>query len=207
MKKKRTWIIVGIVVVLVAAGGVYFATRQTATGQAGRNFLANAQTAKVIRTTLANSVDSTGSINPESKVPLSFGASGTVAEVKVKVGDQVQQGEVLASLDTIDLQQKVTQAEQSYLLQQLTYSNTIQADPRDITTAQSAYSSTLAAYNAAQQDYKNQAIKQSVQCAQLTSAQNNLDRAARPSDCSARPARSRRSTHPGARSGRHRRLL
>jgi HlyD family secretion protein len=177
MKKKRTWIIIGIIVVLVAAGGVYFATRQTANGQAGRNFLANAQTAKVVRTTLSNSVDSTGSLNPESKVSLSFGTSGTVAEVKAKVGDHVKQGEVLASLDATDLQQKVAQAEQSYLLQQLTYSDTIQADPRDLTTARAAYSSTLAAYNAAQQDYKNQALKQSVQCAQLTTAQNNLDRA------------------------------
>jgi HlyD family secretion protein len=177
MKKKRTWIIIGIVVVLVAAGGVYFATRQTATGQGGRNFLANAQTAQVVRTTLSNAVDSTGSLNPEAKVPLSFGASGTVAAVKVKVGDQVKQGDVLAFLDTIDLQRKVTQAEQSFLLQQLTYSDTIQADPRDIATAQSAYTSTLAAYNAAQQDYKNLTLKQSVQCAQLTTAQNNLDRA------------------------------
>ncbi len=42
---------------------------------------------------------------------------------------------------------------------------------------ESAYSSTLAAYNAAQQDYKNLATKQSVQCSQLTTAQNNLDRA------------------------------
>src|SRR5512136_1015288 len=112
MKKKRTWIVIGIVVVLVAAGGVYFVTRQTANGQAGRNFLANAQTAKVIRTTLSNSVDSTGSLNPESRVPLSFGTSGTVAQVKVNVGDQVKHGDVLASLDTTDLQLKVTQAEQ-----------------------------------------------------------------------------------------------
>ena len=78
MKKKRIWIIVGIVVVAVAAGGVYLATRQTANGQA-RNFLANAATAKVVRTTLASSVDSTGSINPEARVPLSFGTSGTVS--------------------------------------------------------------------------------------------------------------------------------
>jgi HlyD family secretion protein len=177
MKKKRTWIIIGIVAVLVAAGGVYFATRQTANGQAGRNFLANTQTAQVIRTTLSNSVDSTGSLNPESRAPLSFGTSGTVAQVKVNVGDRVKQGDVLASLDMTDLQLKVTQAEQAYLLQQLTYSTTVQADPRDIATAQSAYSSTLAAYNAAQQDYKNLAIKQTVQCAQLTTAQNNLDRA------------------------------
>ncbi len=36
MKKKRIWIIVGIVVVAVAAGGVYLATRQTANGQAAQ---------------------------------------------------------------------------------------------------------------------------------------------------------------------------
>ena len=177
MKKKRTWIIIGVVVVLLAGGAVYFATRQTANGQAGRNFLANATTAKVIRTTLANSVDSTGSIIPDSRVTLSFGTSGTVSDVKVNVGDHVKQGDVLATIDSTDLQLKVTQAEQSYLLQQLTYSNTLQADPRDIASARSAYSNTLAAYNAAQQDYKNLALKQSVQCSQLTTAQANLDRA------------------------------
>ena len=176
MKKKRIWIIIGVVVVAVAAGGVYLATRQTASGQA-RNFLANAATAKVVRTTLASTVDSTGSINPEARVPLSFGTSGTVAQVKVKVGDQVKQGDILAALDTTDLQAKVAQAEQSYLVQQLTYTNTIQADPGALATARSAYTSTLASYNAAQQAYKNQATQKSVQCVQLTTAQNKLDQA------------------------------
>jgi HlyD family secretion protein len=176
MKKKRIWIIVGLVVVAVAAGGVYLATRPTANGQA-RNFLANATTAKVVRTTLASTVDSTGSINPASRVPLSFGTSGTVAAVKVKVGDQVKQGEVLATLDTSDLQTKVTQAQQAYLIQQLTYTSTMQADPGALATAQAAYSSTLASYNAAQQSYKNQATQQAVQCSQLTAAQSKLDQA------------------------------
>ncbi len=176
MKKKRTWIIIGIVVVVVAAGGGYLATRQTANGQA-RNFLANAATAKVVRTTLASTVDSTGSINPEARVPLSFGTSGTIAQVKVNVGDRVKPGDVLASLDTTDLQFKVTQAGQAYLIQQLNYTNTMQADPGALATARAAYNNTLAAYNAAQQDYKNQAIQQAVQCAQLTSAQTKLDRA------------------------------
>jgi macrolide-specific efflux system membrane fusion protein len=165
MKKKRIWIIVGVAVVVLAAGGVYLATRPTANGQA-RNFLANAATAKVVRTTLASTVDSTGSINPEARVPLSFGTSGTIADVKVKVGDRVKQGAVLASLDTTDLQTKVTQAEQAYLIQQLTYTSTVQADPGTLATARATYSSTLAAYNAAQQSYKNQATEQSVQCVQ-----------------------------------------
>jgi HlyD family secretion protein len=176
MKKKRIGIIIGVVVVAVAAGVVYLATRPTANGQA-RNFLANAATAKVVRTTLSRSVDSTGSLNPEARVPLSFGASGTVAEVKAKVGDQVKQGDVLAALDTTDLQVKVQQAQQAYLIQQLNYTTTMQADPNTVATARANYSSTLAAYNAAQQDYKNQALKQSVQCSQLTSAQTRLDQA------------------------------
>ena len=177
MKKKRTWIIIGVLVVLIAAGGIYFATRQP-TGQTGVNqFLTNAQTVKVTRTNLMTSVDSSGSVIPATKLQLSFGSAGTVTDVKVKVGDQVKKGDVLASLDTTDLQTKVTQAELAYQLQQLTYSNTIQADPSQVLVAGSSYTSALASYSAALRDYGNLADKQTTQCAQLTSAQNTLDRA------------------------------
>ncbi len=81
--------------------------------------------------------------------------SGTVDEVKVEVGDQVKQGDVLATLDTTVLQSKVTHAEQAYLLQQLTYSETVQADPSDIAVAEAAYNSAVASYNAARQDYSS----------------------------------------------------
>ena len=176
MKKKRTWIILGFVVVL-AVGGVYLATRSANSQTTADQLLAGAQTAKVVRTTLENAVDSSGSIVPEAKVSLSFGTSGTVDQVKVAVGDRVQQGDVLATLDAADLQNKVTQAEQSYLLQQLTYSNTIEADPDQIAVAQASYDNALAAYAAAQQDYGNLGNRQAVQCSQLTTAQANLDRA------------------------------
>lgn len=179
MKKKRIWIIAGIVIVLVAAGAVLLATRPAANGQADRfaALLATAQKATVVRTTLANSVDSTGSLSPEATVQLSFGASGTVKDVNVSVGDHVKKGDVLASLDTTDLELKVKQAEQSYQVQQLTYSNTVQADPADIAVAQASYDNALAALAAAQTDFNNLAAKESVQCSQLTTAQMNLDRA------------------------------
>jgi HlyD family secretion protein len=177
MKQRRSWIIIGIIVVL-AAGGVYLATRSANSGQAAAGqFLANAQTARVIRTTLATSVESSGSVIPQAKVQLSFGASGTVEQVKVAAGDRVKRGDVLAALDSTDLQAKVTQAEQAYLLQQLTYSNTIEADPSQLAVAQAAYNSALAAYTAAQQDYRSLADKEVVQCSQLTAARDNLDRA------------------------------
>ena len=179
MKTKRTWIILGIIAALVA-GGVYLATRQT-NGQAGANqtnrFLANVQTATVTRTTLSHVVESSGSIAPKAEVQLSFGTSGTVSEVKVTPGDQVKKGDVLATLDTTDLQLAVTQAEQTYLIQQLTYSDTLQADPGEVAVAQASYTSVLAAYNAAQRDYDSRADKETVQCAQYRNAKEALDRA------------------------------
>lgn len=178
MKKKRIWIIIGLVVVLTAGGIYLLTTRQTANGQGGlAQLAANAQTAKVIRTTLANSVDSSGSIIPQATVQLSFGTAGTVDQVKVKVGDRVKAGDVLATLDSSDLQDKLDQAQQAYIIQQLTYSSTVEASPSDVAVAQASYASALASYNAALTDYSGLADKQTVQCAQLTSAQDALDRA------------------------------
>ncbi len=176
MKKKRTWIILAVIVALVA-GGVYFTTRSTASRADASALLANATLANVVQTTLITSVDSTGSIIPEATLDLSFGASGTVDAVKVQVGDRVQKGEVLATLDTSDLDYQVTKAEQAYLLQQLTYSETVAADPNDVAVAQASYNSAAAAYSAAQQDYSQLSVKESVQCSSLTSAKAALDRA------------------------------
>jgi HlyD family secretion protein len=178
MKKKRTWIIIGVVAVLIVAGGVFMLTRPSTGTQTARNQLAaNAQTVKVTRTTLSNLVESSGSLIPASKVQLSFGSSGTVAEVKVALGDHVKQGAVLAALDATDLQLKVEQARQSYLIQQLTYSETVQPDSASIAQAQASYASALASYNAARLDYSNLNIKLASQCSGLTTAQTNLDAA------------------------------
>ncbi len=175
MKKKRIGIITGIVAVLIA-GSAIVSTRSTR--QASSSQLpANTTTAQVTRTTLVTSVDSTGSIIPEAEVDLSFGTSGTVDQVKVTVGDQVKKGDVLATLESSDLQLKVMQAEQDYGLQQLTYSATVQADPSDIAVSQAAYNSAVAAYNAARQDYSSLADKEATQCSSLTSAKTNLDQA------------------------------
>jgi multidrug efflux pump subunit AcrA (membrane-fusion protein) len=175
LKKKRTWIILGVVAALIG-GGIYLATRSSGQASASQ-LLADAQTATVVQTTLFTSVDSTGSIIPEAQLDLSFATSGTVDEVKVAVGDQVKKGDVLATLDTTDLERKVTEAEQSYLLQQLTYSETVQADPSDVAIARASYNSALASYNAARQDYNNLADKEAVQCSSLTSTKASLERA------------------------------
>ena len=124
MKNRRRWIILGIVVVLVAVGVVLITNNQRSAAQAAAQ--ANVQMGRVTRATLLSTVDSSGSVTPESKVTLSFGASGTVAKVNVKVGDHVKKGDVLAELDASSLQLQLAQQQQSYLSQQASYSMTIQ---------------------------------------------------------------------------------
>jgi HlyD family secretion protein len=48
---------------------------------------------------------------PAENVTLQFGTNGTVAEIMVEEGEEVNQGDVLAQLDTTDLQLLVTEAE------------------------------------------------------------------------------------------------
>jgi HlyD family secretion protein len=176
MKKKRTWFMLIMAAALIA-GGVYLATRLTSGQASASQAQADLQTASVVRTTLSNSVESSGSIAAQASVALSFGTSGTVTAVNVASGDQAEKGDVLAMLDTTDLQLAVTQAEQAYLIQQLTYSATVQADAGEIAVAQASYDSALAAYNAARLDNDSLDDKETIQCSQLTNAQQALDRA------------------------------
>ncbi|HZY44470.1 MAG TPA: HlyD family efflux transporter periplasmic adaptor subunit, partial [Anaerolineae bacterium] len=125
----------------------------------------------------SNIVQSTGSLIPASKVQLAFGSSGTVAQVNVALGDHVKKGDVLASVDATDLQLKVTQAQQSYLIQQLTYSSTVQPDATSIAQAQASYASALASYNAARVSYNTSNASLASQCPGLVTAQTSLDQA------------------------------
>jgi multidrug resistance efflux pump len=107
---------------------------------------------------------------------LSFGASGTVDTVNVQLGDQVKKGDVLAELDTTDLELAVAQAEQSYLSQQATYSMTVNPDPADVAAAELSVSNAAAAYQLAQQKYKvNSTDSVMLSCDNVDSARKTYD--------------------------------
>ncbi len=60
---------------------------------------------------LTATVSATGNIQPEADVRLNFQTNGTVAEIKVKVGDRVKKGDLIAKLDTTDLELALSQAQ------------------------------------------------------------------------------------------------
>ncbi len=167
MKRKRTWIIVGVVVVLIVGGVILVTNSQRSAAQSATR--ANVQMGRVTRATLLSTVDTSGSVTPESKVTLSFGTSGTVSKVNVQTGDHVKKGDVLAELDTSKLELQIAQQQQSFLSQQAAYSMSIQPDPDAVKSAQLALNSAADAYQLTQQKY---AVNQT---AQVTVACNNLD--------------------------------
>ncbi|HTP11255.1 MAG TPA: efflux RND transporter periplasmic adaptor subunit [Anaerolineae bacterium] len=148
MNKKRIFIPVGAIA-LVCAGVVLFSTRSQVTATT-----TTTQLGKVTQTTLSSVVESSGSVIPKAESDLSFGVSGTVSKVNVKVGDEVKTGDVLAELDTTDLELAVAQAKQAYVSQQATYSETINPDPNEVAAAELAVSNAEAAYKLAQQKYQ-----------------------------------------------------
>jgi HlyD family secretion protein len=101
----------------------------------------------VSRGTLAAMVNATGTILPEKQTTLSFKTPGRVAEVPVQEGQTVREGDLLARLETTDLEYAIAQAElaletaQAQLLR-------LQRPPseQDIAAAEAALESARASY-------------------------------------------------------------
>jgi HlyD family secretion protein len=66
--------------------------------------------ATVERGDLARSVVATGRIEPVSKVEIKSKANGIIKELRVQIGDMVNQGQVLAELDRINLEAQLREA-------------------------------------------------------------------------------------------------
>ena len=94
----------------------------------------------------------------------------------VQPGDHVKEGDVLAELDTSDLELQIAQQEQAYLIQQATYSTTIRPDPNAVTAAQIALDNASVAYKLAQQKYAVNSTQQvSLTCDNVDNAKQSYD--------------------------------
>lgn len=99
-------------VVTTASALLIGAALLTACAQPGAPTDTNAQrTATLANGALTATVNATGNIEPESEVRLSFQQPGTVAEVMVDEGATVKKGDVIAKLDTTDLELALAQAQ------------------------------------------------------------------------------------------------
>ncbi len=103
MKFFRKRNIVILIIILVA--GSYFIWKSTA------KKTLEITTIKVTRGELIQSVEPTGSVKSKTEINLNFDMSGRIATINVKVGDEVKIGQILAKLETRNLESGVKQAE------------------------------------------------------------------------------------------------
>jgi HlyD family secretion protein len=109
----------------------------------------------VERGDISATVSATGAVLPEREVNLTFAATGTIREVNALVGASVSEGEILAALDTADLQLAVRQAEVG-LAQAQAQLQQLNEGPNeaDVVAAQAALASAQQAVASAQAGYQ-----------------------------------------------------
>ncbi len=171
--RMRTVAIIVVAVALVGGGILFIRGRSQARVAADLP----QRTATVEFGTIEVRVTGTGEIAPAARAELGFEVAGEVGAVNVQVGDRVTAGDVLAVLDTAELELAVAQSEQAFIIQQANYSMTVQPDPAAVASAQGALSSANAAYLAARQKHDLSADQITVGCANLENAQDALERA------------------------------
>lgn len=144
--KRRTYSLLAIFVALALVG---------CQAQAPAAKPTTPQTAQVQRGNLTATVAAAGTVTARSQVVLTFLASGQIKEIDVKVGDKVKTGQVLAKLDTTDMEMSVARAQNALDTSQVQLQKTkegpqpynIESAKASLASAQAAYQDALSKYN------------------------------------------------------------
>jgi HlyD family secretion protein len=110
----RNWLILIILPLCLAlAGSIACSPSGGDEEEAGQRLV------EVVRGDLVISVSGSGNIEVSDEGELAFGVGGRIDRIYVEEGDSVTRGEVLASLDTDDLELALTQAQVAFTAQQI----------------------------------------------------------------------------------------
>jgi RND family efflux transporter MFP subunit len=120
-RRRRTWLIVVSVVLLVVliGGGVFIYMRRTTASQVRYT------TIPVSVGNLTQTVSASGPLQAKAEYDMNFGTSGQVSAINVKAGQRVKAGQVLATLNTPNLQIAVQQAQLAVNNAQETYNTAV----------------------------------------------------------------------------------
>ncbi|MEZ0395564.1 MAG: efflux RND transporter periplasmic adaptor subunit [Anaerolineales bacterium] len=146
MKKYRPWIILAVVLIVVVIGWV--AVRNMRAMSQNSEY----QTVVVERGTLTATIGATGTVRANQTANLVWQTSGTVLEVLVRPGDQVEAGQVLATLDPATLPQNLILAQADLVSAQRALES-LQISGTAAAQAELAYYQALDARDAAQTRY------------------------------------------------------
>src|SRR5215475_5129429 len=110
-KKSRRTIVIIVLLVVVGSAGVYGVSVMSRPASE----IDPSRLTVVQRGDLARSVVAIGKIEPISKVDIKSKANGIIKEIKVQIGDVVQEGQILGELDKDNLQARLHEARAALL--------------------------------------------------------------------------------------------
>jgi HlyD family secretion protein len=144
MNKKWIWISL-VVIATLAMGGYFFGPNLVSiinigTGEAQAQELVDASSTTVIRPAADTAqVSAAGNIEVAGQYSAMLRVSGIVTEVPVEVGDDVQAGDLLVAMDTVDLERAVQLAQLDLASAQTSLDQLLEAaDPTEIASAQAS---------------------------------------------------------------------
>lgn len=143
LRRPRTWILA--IIVIAVGGGILFQRGQET---------APYQTVRVESGTLLQEVSVTGRVQARESVTLGFEKGGTVARVPVEVGDRVEEGTVLAVLDTRSLSLEVEKASAARAASRVDAEVVVVGEKQDLTDVRAKSAKTLEKSRQAVRDAK-----------------------------------------------------
>jgi HlyD family secretion protein len=149
---KRVLTIVSTVVLLalVLAGCAGTASSQSSSSFTGYG--------KVTQVTYTNTVESTGNIAPQHIASLSFSTTGTVAQTNVKVGQEVNTGDILMTLDPTTVPANLQSAQTDLTNAQNALNQLTNPDLNTVANAQASLSNAYTSFQQAQSALTNAII-------------------------------------------------
>ncbi len=151
---KSKWLWAGVAVVVVG-GGLYVRNRNANKGP----FY---ETAVVEQGDIVQTVEVTGQMKPQSRIDLSFKASGKLQALNVKVGDPVKANDLLAELEMKELQFSISRAGASLAAARANLNARLAGEtPESIRISEASVQQAQAAYDKALSDLE--AVKRTVQ--------------------------------------------
>ncbi len=127
MKQKRLPVIaVGLLASAALIAGCTAPGATGTTSAASKSAQSTGQRITIQTGSISNHIIGTGTIVSRATAQLAFSHSGTVKTVNVKIGDAVKAGQVLATIDTTDLELSAKSQYASYINALAAYSQTVQ---------------------------------------------------------------------------------
>jgi len=126
-RQKVPKLIIGLLLVTCIGLGAFFGFREWYADDGSTDSVPTFEQVTVERGNIATTLTTSGTATARESAELNFGSSGVVETVEVELGDQVDEGDVLATLDNRDAQNGLIIAQNNLLEAELRLSQLLEA--------------------------------------------------------------------------------